>query len=442
MMQNVKIKMPSKLLSNARNLQRLLPWLILGIGLLFTYALQNIAYQSNFRSVQERFDFRANEIAGNIKSRIESYKIVLLGAKGLFLSSQFVARTEFREYVRQLNLAQNYPGIQGVGFSLLIRPEDLSAHIQKIKKEGFPEYSIKPGGIRDIYTSIMYLEPFDWRNQRAFGYDMLSEPIRRQAMQQSRDENKTVSSGMVTLIQETEKNRQPGFLIYLPIYQHEKLHDTLTDRRENLLGWVYAPFRMHDLMQGIMGPHFGEIGSTIAFDIYDGSTPAPAKLMYDFKAQVGMPASEHQPIFSTLKQIDIGNHTWTIVIHSLPNLEERLAYKIAHYIAIIGSVLSMLIAFIVWLLLNGRERAYATATKMTRELRSSENHALMLNRELKLLSDCNMAMLRAENEQLLLQEICRMIVDQGGYLMAWVGYAEQDENKTVRPMAEARPASP
>jgi len=48
-----------------------------------------------------------------------------------------------------------------------------------------------------------------------------------------------------------------------------------------------------------------------------------------------------------------------------------------------------------------------------------------------------MVMLRAENEEHLLKEICTMIVEQGGYLMAWVGYAEHDENKTVRPMAEA-----
>ncbi len=437
MIRNVKINMPFKLRSDARHLQRLLPWLILSIGLLFTYALQHIAYQSNFRNVQERFDFRANEITGNIKSRIESYKIVLLGAKGLFLSSQFVARSEFREYVRQLNLTQNYPGIQGVGFSLVVRPEDLSSHIEKIKKEGFPVYTIKPAGNRDIYTSVVYLEPFDWRNQRAFGYDMFSEQTRRLAMAQSRDENKIISSGMVTLIQETEKNKQPGFLMYLPIYQHNKPHTTLIERRENLVGWVYAPFRIHDLMLGIMGPHFGEVGNTIAFDIYDGDKAAPDKLIYDFQAHTGMPVNGDQAVFSSLKHVNIGGHIWTIKIHSLPNLEERLNYNNARYITITGIILSILVAFIVWLLLNGRERAYAAATKMTQELRASEKHTLMLNRELKLLSDCNMTMLRAENEQLLLQEICRMIVEQGGYLMAWVGYAEQDENKTVRPVAEA-----
>ncbi len=436
MIQNVKTNIPL-LHSDARHLLKLLPWLILCIGFLFTYALQNIAYQSNFRNVQERFDFRANEITGNIKSRIESYKIVLLGAKGLFLSSHDVVRNEFREYVQQLNLAQNYPGIQGVGFSMLVRPEDMAAHTQKIRNEGFPEYSIRPAGERELYTSIIYLEPFDWRNQRAFGFDMYSEQVRRSAMQQSRDENKAISSAMVTLVQETEKNRQPGFLMYLPIYQHGRPNNTIDERRENLLGWVYAPFRMHDLMKGIMGPHFGEIGNTIGFDIYDGNAVAPAKLMYDFNSQTGTKANSHRAVFNTIRQVDIGGHTWTITIRSLPSLEAKLVYKNAEYLTVIGIIVSMLTALVVWLLLNGRERAYATATAMTEELRNSEHHTLQLNRALKLLSDCNMAMLKTDNEQLLLKEICRLIIEQGGYRMAWVGYAEHDEHKYVRPVAQA-----
>lgn len=57
------------------------------------------------------------------------------------------------------------------------------------------------------------------------------------------------------------------------------------------------------------------------------------------------------------------------------------------------------------------------------------------HRALSVLSDCNQAMLHATDEQQLLSDICRIIVETGNYRMAWVGYAEQDENKTVRPVA-------
>ncbi len=43
--------------------------------------------------------------------------------------------------------------------------------------EGFDEYRVYPSGERDTYQAIIYLEPFDWRNRRAFGYDMYSERL-------------------------------------------------------------------------------------------------------------------------------------------------------------------------------------------------------------------------------------------------------------------------
>jgi PAS domain S-box-containing protein len=59
------------------------------------------------------------------------------------------------------------------------------------------------------------------------------------------------------------------------------------------------------------------------------------------------------------------------------------------------------------------------------------------NRALTALSQCNRAMMRASAEADLLQEICRVIVDVAGYRMAWVGLADDDALKSVRPVAQA-----
>ncbi len=60
-----------------------------------------------------------------------------------------------------------------------------------------------------------------------------------------------------------------------------------------------------------------------------------------------------------------------------------------------------------------------------------------LNRALHMLSECNQAVVRASDEPGLLQEICRNIVEMGGYAFAWIGFAEQDQAKTIRPVAFA-----
>src|SRR5207253_7721998 len=60
-----------------------------------------------------------------------------------------------------------------------------------------------------------------------------------------------------------------------------------------------------------------------------------------------------------------------------------------------------------------------------------------LRRAHRALSRCNQALTRAAGEEELLREVCRIIVDVAGYRLCWVGYAEQDEARTVRPVADA-----
>ncbi len=71
------------------------------------------------------------------------------------------------------------------------------------------------------------------------------------------------------------------------------------------------------------------------------------------------------------------------------------------------------------------------------ERKQAEARLQTVNRALQLLSACNQALVKATNEAALLAEICRLIVEVGGYRLAWVGLAEQDESKTVRPVGQA-----
>lgn len=71
------------------------------------------------------------------------------------------------------------------------------------------------------------------------------------------------------------------------------------------------------------------------------------------------------------------------------------------------------------------------------EIKRSEQALQKVNRALKALSKCNAALVHASNEAQLLQDMCRVIVDVAGYHLAWVGFAEHDLTKSVRPMAHA-----
>jgi hypothetical protein len=89
-------------------------------------------------------------------------------------------------------------------------------------------------------------------------------------------------------------------------------------------------------------------------------------------------------------------------------------------------------------------QAMPTITGMTRGASLAEERRLQLDaaarrheRAFHALSDCSQALVRAPDEQALLDMVCRIFVDVGGYRLCWVGYAEDDERKTVRPVAHA-----
>jgi diguanylate cyclase (GGDEF)-like protein/PAS domain S-box-containing protein len=328
------------------------------------------------------FDFRAREMVGQIKQRMQAYEQVLLGVKGLFTSSVSVERDEFRNYVSSLELTNTYPGIQGVGFSRYILATAKESHVVELRQQGFPEYSIYPKGEREVYSSIVYLEPFEGRNLRAFGYDMFSDPFRQAAMALARDTGVTAMSGKVRLVQETGHQEQAGFLIYLPVYRNGMPSSNVEERRANLLGWAYSPFRVDDLMRGIQRERASDLGIMI----FDGDEATQASLMYDSSLSSSPSSSpspgsshrfNHQQMadsrFLSVHSVVTAGRTWTLHIRAQPGLFSQFEQNREKLIVAGGIVTSVLLTWLIWLLVTGRERAIVAANAMNRDLVESES---------------------------------------------------------------------
>lgn len=81
--------------------------------------------------------------------------------------------------------------------------------------------------------------------------------------------------------------------------------------------------------------------------------------------------------------------------------------------------------------------SYASLETEVNQRKSAEENLRKINRAYRTLLECNQVMLRATDENQLLQEICRLIVETGSYRLAWIGFAEEYGRKIVRPVAQA-----
>ncbi len=350
--------------------RKFMPYAVLASCLLLTAYAWHATSSYTTEKVRERFISRTDHIIYSITGRIYSKRAILQGGAALFAANKGnVSREQWRTYVENLRLSERYAGIQGVGFSRLIRPSELKSHIAKIRAEGFPAYTVRPEGMREVFTSIIYLEPFDRRNQRAFGYDMFSEAVRRAAMEKARDSGMASMSGKVKLLQETEADVQAGFLIYVPVYKEDMPVKTVQQRREALLGYVYSPFRIKDLMNALFR---GELGD-IDLEIYDGGEISETSFMYDLDDKKYALYGDNRRLFSIKKTIEIHGHNWTLFFSSLPDFETFSDRHLPRGILISGIIISILIFLLLLSVEKAREQALETASAMRKAKYAAES---------------------------------------------------------------------
>lgn len=128
------------------NVNKHTPWMAVILSIVLTIFATFLINDVISRIAQERFEAQAKETRATIEIRIRTYEQVLSGAKGLFTSSNDVTREEWKIFVENQSSEKRFPGILGIGFSKLIGGKDnLTAHIDQIRKEGFQNYTV---GIR------------------------------------------------------------------------------------------------------------------------------------------------------------------------------------------------------------------------------------------------------------------------------------------------------
>lgn len=289
-----------------------LAWVVLFLSVLVSIFAWHFSCTAIEQTAQARFEAKIIEKTDAIVKRMDAQQVALKGGVGLFSASNHVSRDEWRRYYLSLNADLLLPGLQGFGYSKLLKPDMLKDHVESIRGEGYPTYKVHPTGTRNLYSSVVYLEPFDARNRRAFGYDMFSERTRRTAMERARDTGQTAVSGLVKLLQETNTDVQNGFLMYIPHFKRGMPTETVAQRRAAIQGFVYSPFRAKDLMNGIIGLNHG----SIRFQIYDGTEISNDTLLYDSQEQSGADAKNDSAGFSASRMVAIHGHPWRILFSS------------------------------------------------------------------------------------------------------------------------------
>lgn len=313
------------------------PWLVLGASLLLTAAATAITALTVYERDQARFQNAVQSAHDRIVSRLDVYLNTLRAGAALFAVDPELDSGGFHRFVERLDIQRRYPGIQGIGWTL--RTDD-----------AWPDSATER-------HAILYLEPLDARNRAAIGFDMHSEPIRRDAMDRARDLGGPALSGRVTLVQEIIGPVQAGFLLYAPVYHGGGVPATLEERRRRLRGFVYAPFRAEDLFEGIFGT---EEEPRVSFAVYDGERADTSALLHR------SPRAHDTPKYQRTDELEFAGRRWTVTYASEPGFEEGSVSFFVPAALISGLLVS---AWLFWLAHSQARARLAAETASTARAR-------------------------------------------------------------------------
>ena len=295
-----------------------LPLMILAVSLLLTVGVTYSFYRTAKSKDSVRFNNEVSRIQSAVENKINLYIALLKGSRGFIESTDELDRKSFANYIKNLGLDENFTGIQGIGYSKVFLPDERDVLVSKMKSEGYSDFKLFPETDLELHQAIVYIEPLNERNRKVIGFDMSSEKNRREAIYRARDSGEAATSAKVILVQEDEKDKQAGFLIYLPIYKRGTSPSSVEERRENLLGFIYAPFRAGDFLNEIQT---NTLIRDISFKIYDREISSENLL-----AQTARQASVNfadqiektYTNYTSKENLEVAGRNWVIEYNSLP----------------------------------------------------------------------------------------------------------------------------
>lgn len=349
---------------HARFWSHALPLVVLLVSGAISWSLWDRQRQDIERDLQAEFDRRVRETVGLFRERMLAYEQALHATHGLFASSPQVERGDFQAFVASLRI-ETHPGLQGMGYSLLVPAGSRERHERAVRAQGFPSYAISPPGDRPELTSALYFEPSGSSLLSTLGTDYYAEPSRRYAMDTARDTAAIAISNKIKLPEEDAQQVQAGYRMYLPVYGGSAPPATVEGRRAALTGWIYAAFSMDGLMSNILGER-----PNISVEVFDGGIGDGDEQVLDTLSDRVGGESSVKLLFAS-QRVQVGGYSWVITAQSLPNFATPIATSQLELVARVGAIASVLLAVLTWTLLRRRIRML----RADEELRAAKDNA-------------------------------------------------------------------
>ena len=289
--------------------------IVLGAGILLSVLMCILVRRLEVKDLRNEFNFDAENYSVALEKSIGENLNSLHAIEGLYASSPQVTRARFHTFIN--NILPHSSGIHALRWIPRVAGAERKKYEAAAIKDGYstyrfaelnPQKQLVTAGKRDEYFPVYYSESAGG-TEPALGLDMSAHAAGRAFLEKARDTGAMVATRRITL--NLESDHQFAFLALQPIYRNASPHDTLKERRKNLIGYAVGVFRFGDMVSAALK---GINLKGIELSLFDESATPERRMLY---SNVRQENSVSEYITST-KALNVADRRWTIKFHSTP----------------------------------------------------------------------------------------------------------------------------
>jgi CHASE1-domain containing sensor protein len=309
------------------------------------------AYVASQQAARFKFEATTDDALALIDARIDQHIALLRSASAFMRATGGEATDEqFSAFVDTLELRQRFGGVQGMGFARLVPVAEQEKARQELARHYGQPLDLHPAATdQDWRAVVMMFAPVNQSNRLALGFDMFSDPDRRNAMQEAMATGEPRATVPLVLLGTAPSFA--GFVVYLPVFPIAD-GEAVAQGEGGLVpdGFVYATFRADELFGAALGPGPAR---PVKYEIHDGA-PQEGRLLY---RSIGEPAGGS---LSVHRELGVAGRPWTIDFVPTDVFEPPISSLVAYALGVVGLLLAVAVAF----LLRSQAQAYDAMTRL------------------------------------------------------------------------------
>jgi CHASE1-domain containing sensor protein len=329
-------------------LKKLFPFAVFLSVALASLVMAGFAYFASEEAGRIKFAAASDDAFARIQGRIDLHLSLLRGAHAFFNARQGrPSRDEFKVFVDGLNLEKTYTGLRGIGFIMPAGKGEDARIDEEIRRNYGINRRIWPWTGDARRMPITMFEPADPAGMASIGFDMYSDPARRQAIDAAVRTPGVHATGLVQLGVTADGPVYNGFLVFLRV-NGNAAPTVANESTSAFVGVLYASFRANELFSAALGqaPLL-----PVNVEVYEGNAKRENLL---FRSQVS-PNPDLAESHLVTRELVVAGQTWTVLFRPTGAFVLPSSPVIPITFGLIGLVLAAAIA----LLARWQDRAYS-----------------------------------------------------------------------------------